>query len=151
MKSRRPACTPSPAYTLVEILVAMSIVALAIGAASQLSLTQSVAEDVTQKKSFAVNYAENLARIWQLAPRDLPGAYLLAQPNSDAVSFMSHYFDSNLSTSTVDNPAALGGGGDYGFDAYTVDRTNVRVTWSPAPGTTSNIDFPALRLQPARR
>ena len=64
MKSRRPACPPSPAYTLVEILVAMSIVALAIGAASQLSLTQSVAEDVTQKKSFAVNHAENLA--WQI-------------------------------------------------------------------------------------
>lgn len=151
MKSRRPACTPSPAYTLVEILMAMSIVALAIGAASQLSLTQSIAEEVTQQKSFAINYAENLARIWQLAPRDLPGTYLLAQPNSDAVSFMSHYFDSNLSTATVDNPAALGGDDDYGFDAYTVDRTNVRVTWSPAPGTTSSIDFPALRLQPARR
>ena len=152
MKSRRP--SSRAAYTLIEILVAMSIIALAIGAASRLSLSQALTEDINQKESFAVNYAENAARLWQLGIDD-PSPFLLQNKNSDG-SLMTLDIDSNPATGTADNPVAVNadddGPGSPANYAITVQRTVVRVNWLP-PGksTTTPLDFPILRQIPPRR
>lgn len=152
MKSRRPAARS--AYTLIEVLVAMSIIALAIGAASRLSLSQALTEEVNQKESFAVNYAENAARLWQLGIDD-PTPFLLLNKNSDN-SLMSFVIDSNPVTSAIDAPAAVTAGDDGPASppnyAITAQRTNVRVDWLPAgKSTTTPLDFPVLRQIAPRR
>lgn len=130
----------SKAYTLIEVLVAMSIIALAIGAASQLSLSQTLTEETNQKQTIAVNYAENNVRLWQLGVT--PSNYLLVSRNFDN-SAMSCTF-STVSTASVDT--------DNLTSAVQVDRCTVAATWSP-PGSSTNatISFPALRLKPDRR
>ena len=152
MKSRRS--TARSAYTLVEVLVAMSIIALAIGAAARLSLSQALTEDINQKKSFAVNYAENASRLWQLGIDD-PTPFLLPGKNSDN-SLMTFVIDSNPVTSAIDAPADVIGGDDGPGSpanyAIIAQRTNVRVNWLP-PGksTPTPLDFPVLRQIPPRR
>ena len=152
MKSRRP--SSRAAYTLIEILVAMSIIALAIGAASRLSLSQALTEDINQKESFAVNYAENAARLWQLGIDD-PSPFLLLNKNSDD-SLMTFAIDSNPATAAIDNPVAVNADDDGPASpanyAITAQRTIVRVNWLP-PGksTATPLDFPILRQIPPRR
>jgi prepilin-type N-terminal cleavage/methylation domain-containing protein len=151
MKSRRP--VPRAAYTLIEVLVALSIIALAIGAASRLSLGQTLTDEIIQKESFAVNYAENAARLWQLGIND-PVPLLLRSPNTDG-SLMTLTIDSNPATTTVDAPTTLNAGDDGSTAdrfAIVVQFTNFRVNWLP-PGktTTTPLDFPVLRqVQPRR-
>lgn len=102
MKSR---CSPSSSratYTLVEILVAMSIFAVAIGAASQLSLSHVMAEEIGRNESFAVNYGENAARLWQLGIDD-PTPILLHARNSDN-SPMTLRVDSDLDPLIINSP-----------------------------------------------
>ena len=151
MKARRRS-SPRSAYTLIEVLVAMSIIALAIGAASRLSLSQALTEDINQKESFAVNYAENAARLWQLGIDD-PTPFLLQSKNSDN-SPMTLTIDSNPATTAIDAPAAVNAGDDgpTATFAITVQRTTIRVNWLP-PGksTATPMDFPILRQIPPRR
>ena len=153
MKSSRP--SPRAAYTLVEVLVALSIIALAIGAASRLSLSQALTEDLNQKESCAVNYAENAARLWQLGI-DAPEPFLLQSLNSNG-SLMTLTIDSNPATATIDAPVTVSAGDDGPTSpsinyAIIVQRTTFRVNWLPAgKATTSPLDFPVLRqFQPRR-
>ena len=154
MQLRRP--SPSAAYTLIEVLVAISILALAIGAASRLSLSQALTEEINQKEAFAVNYAENAARLWQLGIDD-PTSFLLRSLNSDGT----------LMSVTISTATAANGGDDgpAGTFAVMTERTNIRVTYKPAKYTTPTssdsartqindtvfLDFPILRQVSSRR
>ncbi len=130
------------AYTLIEVLVAMGILALAIGAASQLSLSQSLTEELIEKEGHAINYGENAARLWQLGIDD-PSAVLLATPNSDGT----------LMSVVIGTPVNVDGGEDYGSIPVQVDRTNAVVTWKPSveSAATSSFSFHAIRSKPDRR
>lgn len=144
-------CTAAASgYTLVEVLVAMSILALAIGAASQLSLSQGLTEELVEQESRAITYGENAARLWQLGI-DNPAAILLASPNSDG-TLMSCVVDGSLTTAGIQAPGNVDGGEDYGYIPTQVDRTFVAVTWQP-PGssTTTLFDFQVVRPKPDRR
>jgi len=139
MKAARHPSAPG-AYTLIEVLVAMSIVALAIGAASQLSLSQSLTEEVNQKEGMAVNYAENNVRLWQLGVT--PSAFLLTSRNFDN-SAMSCSFGS-VTTQT--------GGTDNSVNPIQVDKSTITTSWlPPGKGSNSTITFNALRLKADRR
>ncbi len=150
---RRPS-----AYTLIEILVALGILSLAIGAASQLSLGQSVTEEINQKETMAVNYGENAARLWQLG-MNTPQNLLLRVPDSDSTL---------MPAPTLTTPAngggmasgTLSGGGDYGISPIQVDAMNVSVTWKPLKKNlgdqsqstdTTTLTFPVVRLKSERR
>jgi prepilin-type N-terminal cleavage/methylation domain-containing protein len=150
MKASGPSSARTTGYTLVEVLVAMSIIALAIGAASQLSLSQSLTEELVEQESHAINYGENAARLWQLGIDD-PAAILLASPNSDG-TLMSCVVDGNLSTAGIQAPGNVDGGEDYGFIPAQVDRTYVAVTWQPQGGTSATqFSFQVVRPKPDRR
>jgi prepilin-type N-terminal cleavage/methylation domain-containing protein len=140
MKSSGP-LSRRTGYTLIEVLVAMSIIALAIGAASQLSLSQGLTEEMIERENHAINYGENAARLWQLGIDD-PSAILLASPNSNGT----------LMSLAIQTPANVDGGEDYGSLPVQVDGTNVGVTWQP-PGSssTSQISFQVIRSKPDRR
>lgn len=136
MKTRRPAA----AYTLIEVLVALGIIALAIGAASQLSLSQSLTEDLNQKETMAVNFGENHARLWQLGVT--PSAFLLPCRNSN----------NSLMTCTIGTPANVNGGEDNGSHPVQVDRAVFAVNWQPAGKSDPTvISLNALRMKPDRR
>ncbi len=53
-------------YTLVETLAATALVALAVGAASVLSLTMSTQEEIMNRVSRGIAYQEAAARLWQM-------------------------------------------------------------------------------------
>jgi prepilin-type N-terminal cleavage/methylation domain-containing protein len=134
-----PPSRPS-GYTLVEILVAMSIIALAIGAASQLSLSQALTEEVNQKEGMALNYAENNARLWQLGVN--PGSHLLNVQN---------YNSSNMTVSVVSG-AQVNADDDNGSSPIQLDRATVTVGYLPPGKTTpTNVSLTALRAKPERR
>lgn len=140
MKTAPTSSRPPQAYTLIEVLVAMSIIALAIGAASQLSLSQSITEEVNQKQTIAVNYAENNVRLWQLGVT--PSNFLLISRNYDN-SAMSCSFSAVTTTS---------GGLDNSTNAVQVDRCTVTASWSPPNvDAVATLSFPALRLKADRR
>ncbi len=143
MKSLRRRSTLVAAYTLIEVLVAMSIIALAIAAASQLSLSQALTEDVTQRETMAVNYAENTARLWQLGViSNSPAPFLLASPNSD----------NSLMTCTVGTSSNVDSGEDNSSIPIQVDRVTVSVAWAPpGKGSATTLNFTTSRLKPERR
>ncbi len=144
MKLRRSSAPAAPAYTLVEVLVSISILALAIGAASRLSLSQTLSDDLNLKESFAVNYAENAARLWQLGITD-PAPFLLRHLNADGTAMTVTY--------TIAPTAANGGSdGPANTPALMVQRTVTRVTYLPAGNAAAvTLDFPILRQLAERR
>lgn len=146
----RPARRPA-GYTLLEVLIAMSILAIAIGAASQLSLSQAMTEEVIERETHAVNYAENAGRLWQLGI-DSPANILLSAPNSNG-TLMSVAFDATLSSATTyEAPTNVNAGEDYGSNPINVDATNVVVFWRP-PGASadSRLNFQVTRAKADRR
>jgi prepilin-type N-terminal cleavage/methylation domain-containing protein len=140
MKATLPSSRLPKAYTLIEVLAAMSIIALAIGAASQLSLSQAVTEETNQKQTIAVNYAENNVRLWQLGVT--PSSFLLISRNFDNSAMSCTFSAVSTTTGALDNST----------NAVQVDRCTVTAYWSP-PSTdaVATLSFPALRLKADRR
>ena len=152
MTPSRPSPRPRPtrAYTLIEVLIAMGILAMAIGAASRLSLTQSITEELNAKETIAVNYGECAARLWQLGI-DSPSSILLSVPNSDR-SLMALTIDSNPATTTIDAPATINGGEDNSVSATSVDGTTIMIDWEPTGATVNTrLLFPVIRPKADRR
>lgn len=150
MKAYRRLPYSRSGYTLIEVLVAMSILSMAIGAASQLSLSQATTEELIERETHAVNYAENAARLWQLGI-DNPQNILLSSPNVDG-TLMSVGFDSNLSSvDTFQTPSNINAGEDYSTNPINVDATHVVVFWRP-PGASadSRISFQVTRAKADR-
>jgi type II secretory pathway pseudopilin PulG len=54
------------AYTLIEALVASSILLIGISAAASLSLTMVTQEEMNERSVTAANYLDNAARLYQL-------------------------------------------------------------------------------------
>jgi prepilin-type N-terminal cleavage/methylation domain-containing protein len=54
------------AYTLIEVLAASSIIAVAMAASVSLSSTLMLQEELSWRVAVARNYQENMARLWQL-------------------------------------------------------------------------------------
>lgn len=118
----------------------MGILAMAIGAASHLSLSQSLTEEVNQREMMAANFGENHVRLWQLGVD--PTLFLLASPNAD----------NTLMSASASTVTTVPGGEDNGFNALEVDATTVSVDWNPpGKGSTTTLTFPALRLKSDRR
>jgi hypothetical protein len=54
------------AYTLIELLAASSIIAVAMAASVSLSSTLMLQEELSWRVAVTRNYQENMARLWQL-------------------------------------------------------------------------------------
>lgn len=125
-------------YTLIEVVVAIGILALAIGAASQLSLSQNLTEDVNQRESMAVNYGENAARLWQLGIDD-PASLMLTHRN----------FDGTAMTATVVIGTNVSGAEDFTYNTVeAVPAATVNVVWkshAQSGGAGTTLSFPVLR------
>lgn len=53
-------------YTLIEVLAAAALVALASGAAASLSMSLGLQEEFARRVAVVRNYQENMAQLWQL-------------------------------------------------------------------------------------
>lgn len=56
-------------YTLIEVLAAAALVALASGAAASLSMSLGLQEEYARRVAVVRNYQENMAQLWQLGLR----------------------------------------------------------------------------------
>lgn len=102
------------AYTLVEALVASSILLIGIAAAGSMSLTLITQEEINERSLVAVNYLDNAARLYQVGvdPADIPNLL----PNEPVVD--------SLTASTRDlTVAGLG----------TVPSVILTLTYHPSP------------------
>lgn len=61
-----PDCRCQRGYTIVEAMVAVSILMLGVAAAAALSMTMVTQEDINARVSRAVNWQENAVRLYQL-------------------------------------------------------------------------------------
>lgn len=53
-------------YSLIEVLVAAGILAMAVAAAAALSLAISAQEEMSARAAVALNYQEQAAKLWRL-------------------------------------------------------------------------------------
>jgi type II secretory pathway pseudopilin PulG len=66
MKTASPLIQRRRAYTLIEALVASSILLIGISAAASLSLAMVTQEEMNERSVTAANYLDNAARLYQL-------------------------------------------------------------------------------------
>ncbi len=85
------------AYTLIEVLAASAIVAVAIGAAASLSASVNLQEEHARRIAVVRNYQENMARLWQLG---------LPPDEINGLLFDIQYND-NLNTALFDAPVII--------------------------------------------
>jgi len=82
-------------YTLVEALIAASLLIIAIAAAVTLTLTMTAQEEANQEFSRAINYHEQAARLFQLGLSPTTIAQILPEePVVDSLTF-------NVSDTTI--------------------------------------------------
>lgn len=133
MKSHR-SHRRSPAYTLVELTVAMGIILAGVAAAAALTMNTNQLEDINYRKGRALSVAEGAARLWQLglSPADCR-TLLLGDPGVADLTFNAQAGDPatvapHNAGAPVSDPAA-----DLGsFEQMTI-RVTVR-TREAAPG-----------------
>jgi prepilin-type N-terminal cleavage/methylation domain-containing protein len=65
----------SRGYTLVEVLAATTIIGLGMAAATSLSTTVMIQEEVSWRVSVALNYQENATRLFQLGFNPTAGSH----------------------------------------------------------------------------
>lgn len=76
------------AYTLIEALVASSILLIGIGAAASLSLTLLTQEEISERATKALNYLDTAAMLAQLGVPDDSAILLIPEePILDSVSY----------------------------------------------------------------
>lgn len=75
-----------PAYTIVEALVASSVLLIGISAAASMSLTLLTQEEINERSVKAFNYLDNAARLYQLGvPADQIEGILPDEPLVDSL------------------------------------------------------------------
>ena len=79
---RRPWSRLRRAYTLIEVLAASAIIAVAIGSAASLTASVSLQEDHARRIAITRNFQENAARLWQLGLR--PDQIRVLMPDENA-------------------------------------------------------------------
>jgi hypothetical protein len=57
---------PSGGYTLAEVMIATVMIGMAVGGALSMTSAMIVQEEISWRSTIALNYQENIARLWQL-------------------------------------------------------------------------------------
>ncbi len=84
----KPHCTRKGAYTLIEALVASSILLIGISAAASMSLSFVTQEEITERSVKAFNYLDNATALYQAGVDKSKIAGLLpAEPIVTALTF----------------------------------------------------------------
>lgn len=96
------------AYTLIEVLVAATIVGVAVSAAVSMSATMNLQEELSWRVSVALNYQENACRLWQfgLSPAEITAV----MPSTAGNPFLNEVLETGAitSASTITNNSTLG-------------------------------------------
>jgi len=96
------------AYTLIEVLVAATIIGVAVSASVSMSATMNLQEELSWRISVALNYQENACRLWQfgLNPADITAV----MPGTAGNPFLNEVLETGAitSASVVGNSSTLG-------------------------------------------
>lgn len=96
------------AYTLIEVLVAASLIGVAMTAAVSMSSTMMLQEELSWRVAIAMNYQENACRVWQLGLAPDKVAELM--PDTKGHIFLNEILDS----AAVTTPLATANQGGFG-------------------------------------
>lgn len=109
----------SRGYSLIEALVASSVLMIGIAAAASLSLSLVTQEEINERSVQVFNYLDNAARLYQMgvAEADIPGL-LPPEPLVSSLTF----------TPGSESVAGLG----------TVPLTTIEITYKPTGATSTN-------------
>lgn len=120
---------------MVELLVALGLLAAGLGAAASLSLTINKQDELNIHRMRALNLAENAARLWQMGVT--PSTVLLTEKDTSS-SNLTYSF----STVTTVNVSGVATDATRGV----MEKTTLSVTWTP-PGSAaaSSLSFNLLR------
>lgn len=107
------------AYSLIEALVASSVLLIGISAAASLSLSMVTQEEINERSVQVFNYLDNAARLYQLGvdASDIPGL-LPPEPLVTSLTF----------TPGTENVSGIG----------TVPVTTIEMTYRPSGATSGN-------------
>ena len=84
----RPPQPPQAGYSLVELTLATSILAVGVAAAASLTITSTRIEEMNHRKSRVLALTEGAARLWQLGLNpDQSAALLLGDPALASLTF----------------------------------------------------------------
>mgnify|MGYP003641241932 FL=1 len=90
MKSQSKKSICQRAYTLIEALVASSILLIGVGAAGSMSLSLVTQEEINERSVKAFNYLDNAARLYQMGVDPAGIAALLpSEPSVTGLTFSS--------------------------------------------------------------
>ena len=96
------------AYTLIEVLVAASLIGVAMTAAVSMSSTMMLQEELSWRVAVAMNYQENACRLWQLGLN--PADVTAVMPGTAGHPFLNEILEGTASTvsSGIANQSGLG-------------------------------------------
>jgi prepilin-type N-terminal cleavage/methylation domain-containing protein len=87
------------AYTLIEVLVAASLIGVAMTAAVSMSTTMMLQEELSWRVAVAMNYQENACRVWQLGLT--PAEVTAVMPGTAGHPFLNEILETTASTTTL--------------------------------------------------
>lgn len=98
-KNRTRGGALSSAYTLIEVLVAASLVGIAMTAAVSMSSTMMLQEELSWRVAVAMNYQENACRVWQMGLS--PVEVTAVMPDVKGHPFLNEILETTGSTGSL--------------------------------------------------
>lgn len=128
------------AYTLIEVLVAATIIGVAVSASVSMSATMNLQEELSWRISVALNYQENACRLWQfgLNPTDITAV----MPGTAGNPFLNEVLDEiEVNKTTITSASVVGNYSTLGVMENAANATQVANFTNGPDGSTTTFSL----------
>ena len=127
-------------YTLIEVLVAATIIGVAVSATVSMSATMNLQEELSWRVSVALNYQENACRLWQfgLTPAEIEAV----MPSFKGNNFLSEVLDQiQRNKTTITSTGVTGNFSTLGVMESATNATQVANFSNGPDGATTSFNL----------